>query len=153
MLAAGGRTGLVRVWDRQDGKVLHEYPAHRQRIRDLAFSPDGKELVSCGDDRRVHVRALKSKQGRDLPPLPAKVYAIAFWGPNQLATGGSDNVIRLWNLSGGVVIGELSEHDGSVADLASDGDVLVSGSYDTTIRVWDLKGRVAEVPERAKARN
>ena len=57
-----------------------------------------------------------------------------------LATGGSDNVIRVWDIQSRTVIKELKGHTGSVAALACNraGTTLVSGSYDTTLRIWDL---------------
>jgi len=151
-IAAGGRSGAISIWQTADGKRDSQYTAHRQRVRDLAFSPDGERLVSCGEDRRIHVRSLGGGPSFDLPPCPGKVYALVFCSPKCLATGGSDNVVRLWDLTKATEVGQLNEHQGSVVTLASDGDVLVSGGYDTTIRVWDLKGRVAEAPRRTHER-
>lgn len=146
MLATGGRNGIVRVWNAQDGKTLGEYQAHRQRIRALIFAPDGKQIVSSGDDRKIHVRSLETGHGFDLPQRPAKVFSLAFYGPNRLAAGGSDNLIRLWDLATKSEIGQLAEHKGSVATLSCDGNTLVSGSFDTTIRIWDVNGRIATAP-------
>ena len=82
-------------------------------------------------------------QGFDLPERPAKVFALAFVGPQLLAAGGSDNLIRIWDLGTRQEIGQLSGHQGSIAALVCDGSTLVSGSYDTTIRLWSVKERVA----------
>lgn len=151
-IAVGGRNGRISVWQTHDGKPAFDYTAHRQRVRDLAFSPGGDQLVSCGEDRRVHVRLLSEDRGFDLPPSPGKVYALAFCSPTCLATGGSDNVVRLWDLTQRQQVGELNDHQGSIVALASDGDILVSGGFDTTIRIWELKGRVAEAPRRGHER-
>jgi hypothetical protein len=151
-IAAGGRSGKITVWQADNGAPVWDYAAHRQRVRDLAFSPAGDQLVSCGEDRRVHVRVLREERGFDLPPSRGKVYALVFCNQTCLATGGSDNVVRLWDLQQRKQVGELNEHQGSIVALASDGDILVSGGYDTTIRIWDLKGRVAEAPGRSHQR-
>jgi WD40 repeat protein len=151
-IAVGGRDGRISVWRTDDGELVSHYAAHRQRVRDLAFSPLGEQLVSCGEDRRVHVRCLREGQGFDLPSSPGKVYALTFFSPTHLATGGSDNVVRLWDLEERSQVGELRDHHGSIAALASNGDILVSGGYDTTIRLWDLQGRVAGLPRRGPER-
>jgi WD40 repeat protein len=99
LLAVGGRSGAIQVWALRAGARPGTYQAHRQRVRALRFSPDGKRLVSSGEDRRIHVRSLERDQGFDLPTRPTKVFALAFVGPDQLAAGGSDNTIRLWDLA------------------------------------------------------
>jgi WD40 repeat protein len=76
---------------------------------------------------------------------------MTFFGPHHLAYGGSDNLIRLWDLSTAREIGRLAGHQGSVAALDCDGELLVSGGYDTSIQVWTIKDRVAESPGRRRA--
>jgi WD40 repeat protein len=146
VLAVGGRSGKIRVWYREDSYRAVDYQPHSLRIRALAFSPDGRLLLSSGDDRKIHVRALKSGRGVDLPPRPAKVYALKFVAPRYLAAGGSDNLIRIWDLSNATEVGRLEGHEGSVATLDCNSDILVSGGYDTVVRVWMIKDRVAKLP-------
>ena len=147
-IAVGGRDGRISVWRTDNGERVSHYAAHRQRVRDLAFSPLGEQLVSCGEDRRVHVRCLREGRGFDLPSSSGKVYALTFFSPTHLATGGSDNVVRLWDLEERSQVGEMRDHHGSIAALASNGEILVSGGFDTTIRLWNLQGRVAGLPRR-----
>jgi division protein 1 len=78
------------------------------------------------------------------------VFALTFVGPHYLAAGGSDNLIRLWDLSSATEVGRLSGHQGSVATLDCDEDLLVSGGYDTMVRIWTIKDRVAKVPRKTR---
>ncbi len=148
-LAAGGRNGKMRIWHVGGGQTPEEYTAHQGRIRALAFSPDGKQLASSGEDGRVHIWSFDSHRGRDLSRRPTKIFALVFFGPDCLATGGSDNLIRLWDLVSGDEVGQLSGHQGSVVSLDCNGQVLVSASYDTVVRIWTIKDRVAKVPRPA----
>ena len=91
-----------------------------------------------------------SSQGTDLPRQPAKLLSLAFVGPQQLAVGGSDNLIRLWDLSTGSEIGHLAGHEGSVAALVADRNMLISGAFDTTVRIWTIEDRVAGQPQRTR---
>ena len=63
-------------------------------------------------------------------------------GANLIATGGSDNTVRIWNWQTRDEAEHFVGHTGSVATLAFDpaSGVLISGSYDTTVRVWRLEG-------------
>ena len=62
-----------------------------------------------------------------------------------MAVGGSDNVIRLWDLASRQEQNRLVGHTGTVAALAWDAtaNTLLSGGFDTTVRVWQIKGDAA----------
>lgn len=140
-LAAGGRNGKISLWNTDDGRKFHTYIAHRQRIRGVAFSPDGQWLVSSGEDRQIRVQPLLA--GNEpflLSTGSAKVLSLIYYAPGKLATGGSDNSVRLWDLVRRSEIGKLEGHAGSIAALDCRDGVLVSGSYDTTIQVWTVGG-------------
>ena len=43
------------IWDAETGERLHTLPGHRHPVSALAFSPDGRRLVSASFDRRLIV--------------------------------------------------------------------------------------------------
>lgn len=144
-LAVGGRCGTLRLLHLPSGQLDRDIRAHRQRIRTIAFSSDGGYVASSGEDRLIHVTPLAdAAAGYSLPERPAKVLSLVFYGPQQLAAAGSDNIIRLWDVATQTEIGQLRGHTGSVAALGCQGKVLVSAGYDTTVRVWEVGDQVAE---------
>jgi WD40 repeat protein len=61
---------------------------------------------------------------------------------NHVATGSSDNTIRIWDAETGAVVGEpLVGHTDTVESVvcSPDGQHIISGSNDKTIRVWDAE--------------
>ena len=70
--------------------------------------------------------------------------SLTFCGPGQLASGGSDNLVRIWDLTRRVQVSQLSGHTGSVVTLAYGGKVLLSSGYDTTVHVWTNDGEPAK---------
>ncbi|MCY2990006.1 MAG: protein kinase, partial [Planctomycetota bacterium] len=52
-LATGDVTGVVRLWDVADGRLLQEQQGHRATITSFAFSPDGEVLLSGSNDGTV----------------------------------------------------------------------------------------------------
>ena len=122
---------------RRRGSQPRSAPAARVRV--LAFSPDGRQLVSCSEDRTVQVwNIVGDGEVSSLAQRGSKAQSIAFVGPEKLAVGGSDNTIRLWDLATKAEIDQLVGHTGSVVALAHRDTRLVSGSYDTSVRVWTV---------------
>ena len=68
------------------------------------------------------------------------VMALAFSPTGTwIASGTSDAVARIWDVSKGEVIRALRGHHGSVTCLAfsPDGSLLATGSADRTVKLWD----------------
>ncbi|KAF4677533.1 hypothetical protein FOL47_000921 [Perkinsus chesapeaki] len=58
LLASGGTGCVVKLWEMGSGRLISthlEEPRHSSCINDLAFSPDGKQLISVGADHCVMV--------------------------------------------------------------------------------------------------
>lgn len=77
------------------------------------------------------------------------IVALAF-SPDgtQIATGDSNNDIRLWRVGDGQPLMSLKGHKGWVCAIAfsPDGQTLVSGSVDYTVRRWDVtSGRCLQI--------
>jgi WD40 repeat protein len=62
MLAFAGGGGEIMVWDARAGRELGAFKGHAAAINSVAFSPDGKRLVTASADRTVKVW--------DAPELP-----------------------------------------------------------------------------------
>ncbi|MBI3839667.1 MAG: WD40 repeat domain-containing protein, partial [Planctomycetia bacterium] len=147
-LAVAGRNGQVRIWSVPSGKMHVEIGAGPNRIRTLAYLPEGDKLVSAGEGREIFI--WDAHTGEEVYKFicpTGKVLSMAVCGENLIATGSSDNMVRIWNWRTQVQQEQLRGHTGSVASLAYDAasGVIISGSYDTTVRVWKLN--IASPPD------
>jgi WD40 repeat protein len=78
-----------------------------------------------------------------------EVRAVA-WSPDGklIASGGKDNVVRIWEAASGRLIHTFAGHTDWIRSLefSGDGRFLVSSAEDRTVRVWNVaEGRIEHV--------
>src|SRR5262249_34581175 len=115
---------------------------HTSAVYAVAFSPDGKMVVSGSGDRTLRVWDVVSGQSlRTLQGHTSDVNAVAFSPDGKMVVSGSyDGTLRVWDVSSGQSLRTLTGHTSTVNAVAfsPDGKMVVSGSGDRTLRVWDV---------------
>ena len=54
-LASGSRDRSVRLWKVSSGECLAVFNSHENWVRGVLIHPNGKYILSCGDDRSIRV--------------------------------------------------------------------------------------------------
>ncbi len=156
------RTGLLLLaltsaLARADEKphLVLNAPGHTDAIPRLAFTPDGKSLLSVSKDRTLRIWDLVSgdlQATLRVPVGPGRVgslYALALSPDGKtVAVGGftphgKGHRLYLVDLPGRKIVGALDGHLKTInsAAFSPDGARLVSTGEDGTARIWDMKKR------------
>lgn len=108
----------------------------------VAWSPDGKWLVSGGGDKLLWwwdaasgTAKAKEKAHED------EIFAVAWSRDGKLvATAGKDGDIWIWDANRRKALRKFDDHEGIVSCVAFGNDnTLASGGADGTLRIWDLR--------------
>lgn len=133
-------TGAALAQEQPPEFVLQN--GHSDGVNAVAFSPDGKTIVSGSDDNTIKLwEAASGKLLRTLESHVASVFEVTFSSDSKLlASGSSDSTIKLWDVASGKLIRILEGHSGPVLAVAfsPDGKALASGSWDGSIKLWDI---------------
>jgi WD40 repeat protein len=119
---------------------------HDADVLAVAFSRDGRFLVSVDGGRNIHVRDRATCRLLVLPGIPGVNWALALSPDGRwMAVGGhhgdlKKGAIRLFSTQTWTEVKSLSGVGESAKALAfsPDGRRLVSGHFDDKVRVWDV---------------
>jgi WD40 repeat protein len=151
VIVTGELWGTIRLWQLAPGNSsqLREFDFSELQVVDaVCFDNTGRRFAAAGpcdtiiighrgQDETVRVRKLRFRAQQ-----PACVYAISY-SPDgtMLASGGDDEVVRLWDVAAAKVLHEFTGHRSCVRSVAfsPDGRTLASATDNGAIRLWDLE--------------
>jgi WD40 repeat protein len=129
---------IIRVSDMSPVTTL---TGHADWVRSVEFSPDGKKLVSCSDDKTVRLWNLESKSSLKLADLPDWGTKAAFTPDGRrIVCGSKDGILRVYDVRTSEEIREFQiKHPGYLNsfDITSSGDQVICGSADPVVHIWD----------------
>ncbi|TWU17928.1 WD40 repeat domain-containing protein [Allorhodopirellula heiligendammensis] len=143
VLAVAGRDGYLHLFDPRTGEVVMAKKLHAARIRDIAFMPNSKVLVSVSEDGEM-IRfdtgdeVLLSRQ----KITTGRLFSLAVIDGRTIAAAGSDDEIHIVRVGDDQrelrVQAKLGGHVGTISTLVVNHGDLISGGFDATLRRWDL---------------
>ena len=133
----------VKIWDAGTGEELRTLIGHAGWVLDVAFSPDGKKLVSTSFDETTKIWSVTPGQEEITVSGQGIGFAHVAFSPGgaEFATDGVDGSATIWNSTTGQSRQTFTGHTGRVVGIAfnPDGSLLATASFDATARVWNTK--------------
>ncbi|MFO0844214.1 MAG: WD40 repeat domain-containing protein [Gemmataceae bacterium] len=159
LLATGAGDGVLRLFDPDKGSLVRQVSAHAPANNDgaiyaVAFSPDGGQVATASKDGSLKlfnvadgkpIREFRAFKEKDFPKGHQDAVLCAAFSPDgkQLASGGADRAVKVWNVADGTVVRELLGHPGWVFAVrwSNDGKTLLSAGAAPKLRgylaAWD----------------
>lgn len=128
---------------------IYTLEAHQGPVLDVAFSPDGRWLISSGADGMLRVWELSSATLSSEIEVSSNGWLQAITvSPNRelIATGGNDALVNIWTLPDLELVARFRGHSGIVFAVAfsPSGQRLVSGDGAGVIKLWNVSTGIEE---------
>ncbi len=136
-LVSSSMDRTIRRWQ-LDGTPLGDV---RPGVGAVVFSPDGQAIAAGSVQPIIQLWQTDGAELATLTGHRGPIISLA-WNDSgdQLASGGRDNTINLWDFPTGALSTSLAGHTAPIWNLAfsPDNQILASASEDHTVKLWDL---------------
>jgi len=145
LLATAGRLAAnewevpaAKIWNMATHKLVATPAGHTDLVLDVAFTPDGKTLVTCGVDDSI--RFWDTATWKEIPPsLGQKEYVSSLaLSPNgsRLATTCFDGAMKIWNVATRRELASIEAGNVHYVTFSPDGQTLAAFGWDGSLRFW-----------------
>ncbi len=142
LLATGRMDGQIRIWRMADGEQRLAWQAHGDWIRNVTFSPDGKNLVGSDDDSiKIWDVASGACINSFAVTANSSIWSMIFSPDGQRMISAGADKIQIWNAANWEALTTLSEPQYRIRSIAYslDRTILAVGSDEQLVRIWNTK--------------
>ena len=119
------------------------FKRHRGEVNSIAFSPDGRSLVSGSDDGSVRIWSIRDGSSKELTMTDDAngFYSVVFSPDGRyIAAGDRKNSLWIWGSRTHKCVAIWMGHFSCVwcVGFTPDGNGLMSGGEDRKVKYWDV---------------
>lgn len=143
--AVYGTDTTLSLWSLQDDKRI-AMQAGADGVRAMAWTRDGKALVTGGEDKCVRVWSTPTAEQaefstpKELKGVTGIVTALEpTANADRLLVASDDGKVRLWSLAESKIVREFAIAGVSALASSIDGREFAAGGGDGAVRIWDIE--------------
>ncbi|WP_373651163.1 Gfo/Idh/MocA family oxidoreductase [Schlesneria sp. DSM 10557] len=140
------KAGQVKVWNAATAEVKHTFELHSKAATGVAFSPDGRFLLSSSVDEHVNVYDLTS--GKPLGYFaghsrPTNAVSVHPDGETAVSVSGGravgKNELMIWEFETGEPLVALEAHEAKITAVAvsHNGSLVATAGQDKSVALWN----------------
>eukprot|EP00913_Durusdinium_trenchii_P035266 g32996.t1 len=122
------------------GDSLVTYNGHGQPVFGVAFSSDGKTVITSGSDKQVRVWGVaNAKLVRAIKGFGGEVFRISVSKDGRVFSSSADKNARVHTFANGKVVSTLGGHTDWVYSIAHNPATkrIATGTYNGEVRIWN----------------
>ena len=124
-------------------ECLKTFQGHSKWVSSVAFSPDGRTLVSGSEDYTLKLWSVSSGEClKTFQEHSDSVFGVAFSPDGRTVVSGSEDfTLKLWSVSSGECLKTFEGYlDCVIISVAfsPDGRTIISGTSEMTLRLWSV---------------
>ena len=129
-------SGSVQLWEATHGREAGRFP-HGDSVQSLAYTPDGKKLLTNSGDRIV--RVWDSAAARELARVKTERQAHVTLDPDgKHFVMFLDDAMRVFDLEAHEITTSQMHSGTSQSVFTRDGKYLATAGLDNTVRLWEM---------------
>jgi WD40 repeat protein/energy-coupling factor transporter ATP-binding protein EcfA2 len=140
-LACGNEDGEIQLFTTQDDSIYTTLRGHDKMVLSLDFTPDGKKLISSGNDKKILEWDMESFTSKTIFEYKEPINTIDLSPDGKVILGGSqDGKILVWNRASDDTVKTLYESKSAVKVVKynNNGNYLAFGNQDGSLIIWDM---------------
>jgi WD40 repeat protein len=138
---------VARMGEVRTGKEVRTFEGHTDGVSAVALSPDGKRLVTGGNDKTLRLWDVKTgTELRRFPGVTDMVRSADFSPDGRRVVSGHDGpgsgyLVRLWDADAGKEVRSFAGHTRDVTAVlfTPDGRSILSAGMDGAVILWDVE--------------
>lgn len=140
LLAAGGRNGVVKIWEVPTGTLIKNLRAHTDSVSQVVFSPNKKYLATLSIDETLRIWDIDN--WNEVYSFQGVATGLAYSPDGTMIVAGTKSGdLMVWDAENSHLLKKIKAHRDRIIKIiySLDQRFIVTASMDGTIKFWGIR--------------